>query len=125
MAEQAFQLVALAHSEVTEAEIAALREDGIILDLPGRHGTGQCDQLFTKSGLIGDAALVHHPFLVFVVDPVSQILRVEIVKTVRDLMFYDDQTPVMLQWPGQWRSDWFHFKVIDLREHLKRRAEAP
>lgn len=116
------RFVAMAISEA-EAQTGAFPPDTFVLALPGRHGAGQVDALFTKSGLIDGRALVHHPFLVFVYTPTMPGMVVRMVKTVAEVLDYSDDTPAMLQWPGQWRSDWFHFTVGDLRDHLNRKAE--
>lgn len=97
---------------------------GMVLSLPGRHGAGQTDAILSKSGLLHIGRLDHHPFLVFEHDGNLPGLHVKIVKTVSDVLAHGDDTPVMLQWPGQTRSDWFWFTVGDLRDHLNRLAEA-
>lgn len=110
---------------ISEAEAQAPLTDGtLVLALPGRHGAGQTDALLTRSGLIVDGEMAHHPFLVFEEVPAMPGLVVRVVKTVQAVLDYPDDTPVMLQWPGKYRSDWFHFTVGALRDHLRRQAEA-
>lgn len=106
----------------------------LLISLPGRHGAGQVDALFTKSvGQFGDARKVrnfgapnqpHHPFLVILADPQNRTVSIEIVRNSQALLSFPDDTPVMAQWPGQYRSDWFHFTVSDWRAHVERAEEA-
>lgn len=102
----------------------------LLLSLPGRHGAGQIDALFTKSrGQFGDPARVrdfgapnqsHNPFLVILVDVPNHTVSIEIVRNSQALLSFPDETPVLAQWPGQYRSDWFHFTVSDWRAHVER-----
>lgn len=46
-------------------------------------------------------------------------VEVRIIYNSQELLTYTDDIPVMVQWRGQWRSDFFQFKVGELREHLK------
>ena len=113
--------VALPASVLAEARPRGV---GLILSLPGRHGAGQTEALFSKSGLIRPGKLDHHAFVVFEFDPNLPGLHVKIVRTVSDVLAHADDTPVMLQWPGAKRSDYFHFTVGDLRDFLNRYQEA-
>lgn len=103
----------LALSETAEYR----RRDGVtVLALPGRHGAGQFGALYAQSGLFAPGrTLVHTPFLVFLYDVNLPGFRVTIAKTVSDLLAFPDDTAVMAQWPGRTRSDWFWFKIDDLR----------
>lgn len=112
--------VAMAASELGKMRPRGV---GLVLSMPGRHGAGQTDAILTRSGLIRAGTLDHHPFLVFEHDPNLPGLHIRIVKTVSGVLAFPDDTPVMLQWPGKARSDWFHFTVGDLRDHLNRDAE--
>jgi hypothetical protein len=112
----------MAHSEYQGRQ--SITPDTLGLLLPGRHGAGQTDAILSRSGLLDLVVLNHTPFLLFVIDPNIPGLRVMIARTVTDVLCHDDEVPVMLQWPGAKRSDWFHFTVGDLRAHLNRQAEA-
>ena len=85
-------------------------------------GAGRSDikDLITKSGIFDSMKLVHNPFLVFQVLPgeVEDVVEVKIVKIPSELLNFPDDTEVMVQWPGQTRSDFFHFKVINYKEFL-------
>lgn len=85
-------------------------------------GAGRSDiaDLLTKSGVFDGQKLVHHPFLVFVVtnDGTQDMVEVKIAKTPSELLIYPDDCEVMVQWPGQFRSDFFHFKVVDYKTFL-------
>ena len=48
------------------------------------------------------------------------VIKVEVIDNKEDLLKYPDETPVMGQWGGQWRSDFFKFKVGDFRKFIKK-----
>jgi hypothetical protein len=118
------QMIAVSASAVPDVETGVLTipEYALLLSLPGRHGAGQTDALFSKSGLFefGLSDLKHAPFLAFVFDGDAKRLDVRIVRSAPALLELPDDTPVMAQWPGERRSDWFHFSVSDLRAHVER-----
>lgn len=110
----------------------------LLIGLPGRHGAGQVDALFTKNpAIFGDARTIvktgapdlkHNPFLAVRVEmggTGAHTVRLEIIRNARALLDLPDDTPVMVQWPGQFRSDWFHFTVRDFRTHVTRAQETP
>ena len=37
----------------------------------------------------------------------------------RQLLLFSDETPVMGQWPGEWRSDYFQFTVSQYRHYVE------
>ena len=80
-------------------------------------GRSECIDLFIKSGIFDASKLPHTPFLAFRVNENTEDPTVEIVlvKSAADLLTWPDDTQVMVQWPGQWRSDFFHFKVGEYR----------
>jgi len=45
-------------------------------------------------------------------------IEIKIVNNYKDLLFLSDETPVMVQWRGQWSSDFFHFKIKELKDYL-------
>lgn len=92
-------------------------------EFPGaRHQFGaMCD----KTDVLTSANLAHNPFLVFVVKhdvtggQAADVVEVRRVNTARELVsVYPDATPVLVQWPGQRRSDFFETTVAEVREQL-------
>ena len=81
---------------------------------------GQTDSTayFERSGALQQDKLVHNPFLVFR-QPEEMSIRVELVHNAKALLTYPDETPVMAQWPGNTRTDYFRFVVGDLRAWLE------
>ena len=82
---------------------------------------GQTDSTayFERSGALQQDRLAHNPFLVFrQLDDVS--IRVELVHSAKALLTYPNETPVMAQWPGNTRTDYFRFAVGDLRTWLEK-----
>lgn len=107
-----------AHPTVTiEPEQAATGAANVTL--PGRHGAGQVDALFTKSGLVERPVLMHNPILAFFPAPNGGI-AVQVVKSAAEAAGLPPATPLLWQWPGKIRSDWFNFTAADLRDHLAR-----
>jgi hypothetical protein len=77
-------------------------------------------EYFRLSGIREHKKLGHSPFLVFLIS--NNTVEVRIVDNAKTLLDFADETQVMSQWRGQWRSDYFHFKVGDLRRYV---AEHP
>jgi hypothetical protein len=80
-------------------------------------GRKDINNFFEKSDVRTWTAMPHHPFLVFVED--GDALLVKIIDSPKFLLTYPDQTPVMVQWAGKWRSDFFQFQVGDFRQYIK------
>jgi len=79
-------------------------------------GRTDLDEYFKLSGIREHKKLVHSPFLVFLIS--GETVEVRIVDNAKTLLDYADETQVMAQWRGQWRSDYFHFTVGDLRRYV-------
>lgn len=77
-------------------------------------GRSDLETLFKSSGVL-DGQLVHNPFLAFVAD--DGVVTVAIVSSAKELVStYAPETPVMVQWPGRWRSDFFRCTVGEVME---------
>ncbi len=90
----------------------------IRVTLAGRKDT---DEYFKLSGVFESERLTHTPLLVFTTD--QDAVTVRIVDKPTDLLSFPDETPVMGQWTGQWRSDFFQFTVGQYRQHLATKLE--
>ncbi len=77
-------------------------------------------EYFRLSGIREHKKLTHTPFLVFLAS--EDAVEVRVVDDAKKLLEYPDTTSVMAQWRGQWKSDFFQFKVVDLRKYV---AEHP
>lgn len=84
-------------------------------------GRTDIEDLFRLSGLREYKVLNHTPFLAFKVQ--GDKLTVDIVRSMPALLAYPDETKVMVQWTGKWRSDFFHFSVGDLRAYNAREVK--
>jgi hypothetical protein len=80
-------------------------------------GRTDLEDYFRLSGIREQKKLAHTPFLAFLVS--RDAVEVKIVESARALLDYPDETPVMAQWRGQWKSDFFQFSVRDLRHYIK------
>jgi hypothetical protein len=79
-------------------------------------GRTDVDDYFRLSGIREQRVLKHTPFLVFIVH--DDTVDVRIVDKPKDLLSYPDETQVMTQWAGQWRSDFFQFTVGQFRQYI-------
>src|SRR5438128_7955125 len=86
--------------------------------MPKIHLAGRTDieAFFKESGVFESERLTHHPFLAFVED--DEAIRVKIIENPHTLLSLPDETLVMGQWPGNWRSDYFQFTVAQYRQHV-------
>jgi hypothetical protein len=78
-------------------------------------GRTDLKDFFEKSGNFSGVKLTHTPFLVFVEE--EGAIRVHIVDSADQLLSFPDETPVMGQWQGNYRSDFFQFTVGDYRPY--------
>lgn len=81
--------------------------------------TGRPDMrdYFEKSGIREVPKLKHTPFIVYLQVNDSTI-KVITVDNIPDLLLFPPHTPVMGQWTGKTRSDFFKFTVYDLYFHI-------
>lgn len=79
-------------------------------------GRTDIKDLFKISGILEASKLNHTPFLAFIAS--GDKVTVEIVNSAKKLLTYPNPTPVMVQWRGQWSSDFFRFTVKDVRQYL-------
>jgi hypothetical protein len=84
-------------------------------------GRTDIDEYFKLSGVFESERLTHTPLLVFITD--QDAVTVRIVDKPTDLLSFPDEIPVMGQWTGQWRSDFFQFTVGQYRQHLATKFE--
>jgi len=84
-------------------------------------GRTDIDEYFRLSGVFESERLTHTPLLVFIAGQNSVTVR--IVDKATDLLSFPDETPVMGQWAGQWRSDFFQFTVGQYRQHIEAKLE--
>jgi hypothetical protein len=84
-------------------------------------GRTDIDEYFKLSGVFESERLTHTPLLVFIAG--HDAVTVRIVDKATDLLSFPDETPVMGQWAGQWRSDFFQFTVGQYRQHLLAKSE--
>lgn len=83
-------------------------------------GRTDLSNLFTQSGVL-DGELPHHPFLVFTTG--DDGVTVHVVSSARQLVgTYAPEAPVMVQWAGRWRSDFFRMTVADVAAALEHRT---
>ncbi len=84
----------------------------IVLD-----GRTDVDEFFKKSGVFESERLVHHPLLAFIEK--EDEIQVQLVEVPRQLLSFPGETPVMGQWSGEWRSDYFQFTVDQYRHYVE------
>lgn len=81
--------------------------------------TGRTDlnDFFGLSGIREWEELSHTPALAFIES--KDEIKVEIISKPHKLLDLPDKTKIMMQWKGQWRSDFFHFTVEELKNYIK------
>ena len=84
-------------------------------------GRTNLNEFFEKSGNFTGVKLTHTPFLVFHEE--EGAIRVHIVDSSDQLLKFPDETPVMGQWQGNYRSDFFQFTVGDYRPYADAKRE--
>ncbi len=84
-------------------------------------GRTDIDDFFRLSGVLDIERLDHTPLLVFVAT--EDTVEVRIVQKPAELLSFPDETPVMGQWRGEWRSDFFRFTVGQFRRHYEAKYE--
>src|SRR5262252_9295565 len=86
-------------------------------------GRTDLDDLFKLSDILQHKNLSHTPFLAFVAD--GETVTVRLVSSADELVeSYAAETPVMIQWAGKWRSDFFRMTVADVAWGLQRLRRA-
>jgi hypothetical protein len=83
-------------------------------------GRTDVDQYFSISGVFDYEQLNHTPFLVFEI--AGETLHVQIIENAQKLLSFPDETQVMGQWKGDFRSDYFQFKVGQYRQYLEEKV---
>lgn len=79
-------------------------------------GRRDLEDLFRLSGVLQLSKLNHTPFLAFVVE--GNTVDVRIIDRVEGVLALPPETPVMIQWRGSWRSDFFQMTVADIAAYL-------
>ncbi len=82
-------------------------------------GRTDIEEYFTKSGVFSMSKLRQTPFLAFMIS--DDTVEVRIIDSAAQLLCLPDDTAVMGQWRGEWRSDYFQFKVADYRAYQQKR----
>jgi hypothetical protein len=80
-------------------------------------GRTDIDEFFKKSGVFESEHLAHHPLLTFLEK--ENVIHVQIIESPRKLLSFPDTTPIMGQWAGEWRSDYFQFTVGQYRHYVE------
>ncbi len=84
-------------------------------------GRTDLKDFFEQSGNFSGGKLLHTPFLVFLEE--EDTVRVKIVDNAEELLSFPDETPVMGQWQGNFRSDFFQFTVGDYRPYAEEKRK--
>lgn len=71
------------------------------------------DDFWRLSDVLNPGPKPHHPFLVL--ENEDGHTHINIIQDIDGLLAYADETPVLYQWQGKWRSDFFHFSVGQAR----------
>ncbi len=78
-------------------------------------GRKDVDEFFKLSDVFTAERLTHTPLLVFIAT--EDTVQVRLLDHAHELLSFSDDTPVMAQWRGTMRSDFFQFTVGQYRTH--------
>lgn len=78
------------------------------------HFRTNLEDYFKLSGIRELKKLNHTPFIVFSDGEVG------LCDNIIDLLKFNDDVEVLGQWKGNCRSDFFHFKVLDLKDYINK-----
>ena len=88
----------------------------IVLD-----GRKDINDYFKLSRVFESERLNHTPLLAFIAS--EDTVTVRIIDRPSELLALADETPVMGQWGGEWRSDYFQFTVGQYRQYVDAKYE--
>ena len=77
-----------------------------------RHDT---TDLFRLSGLFTGEKLNHGCFIALI--PQGESVEVRLIRNSYELLGLEDNTDVLVQWQGKWRSDFFKFKAGEYKNY--------
>jgi len=79
-------------------------------------GKENLEDLWEKSDILDSNKREHCPFIVF--SEKDEVIKVKLYKEIRLLIksSLSEDTRIMVQWQGNWRSDFFHFNLKELKE---------
>ncbi len=77
------------------------------------HGRSDLETFFDKSDVRTAGKPAHNPFLAFIEEGDGAI-HVRRIDTAADVVRLPEATPLLVQWPGQWRSDYFKLTAGDV-----------
>jgi len=77
------------------------------------------EDLFKLTSILDGEQKKHHPYIVL--DKEDNCVTV--TNYLSDLLRYPDDTEVLWQWQGQWRSDFFVVTVGELKQQLEAREK--
>ena len=83
------------------------------MNLVTPHARTDLTDFWRLSGVLRYKKLPHTPFLAFIED--AEVIVCREYDNITKLLALPDDTPVLCQWQGQWRSDFFRFTVGDAR----------
>lgn len=87
------------------------------------YGRDDLENLWKKSDVLDGEKRERHPFLVFLVEENEIIVKeYKYLKHFINLDYADD-TRIMVQWEGNWRSDFFHFSFKEIKEAYKKKED--
>jgi hypothetical protein len=84
-------------------------------------GRTDVETYFKSSGVFDSERLDHTPLLAFIVS--NETVKVRIIDKPAELLSLADDTAVMGQWRGEWRSDFFQFTVGQYRQFVEAKLE--
>lgn len=72
---------------------------------------------FEESGIRSNRATKQHPFLIL--RPSKTRIKVDLATSIEDVLGLPANTRIMAQWKGKTRSDFYTFRVSELKRHIE------
>lgn len=93
-----------------------------MIEINIKSGRDDVGDFFRKSGIREYKKLQHTPFVVIASS--DNGVDVDIVDSAKKLLQFPDNTPVLAQWRGEYRSDFFKFTVGQFRKYCEENPPA-
>jgi hypothetical protein len=68
---------------------------------------------FNLSGILTYKEMKHTPLIAFIEN--NGDVNIKVIMKVKEVLELPDQIKIICQWKGEWRSDYFHFTVGQLK----------
>ena len=84
------------------------------------HGVRKdTDELWRSSGVLEWSKLSHTPFIA--ITQTEGVINVHLIDSAKKAALLPEETPLLIQWKGQWRSDFFQTTAGEVKMQVEAR----